>query len=240
MYGENQPGMQCVEFDALLGDALDGSLSGPERERFEAHRTACASCGPIFAEAQAGMEWLHALDEVEPPANLVHNILAATAGQTQAVPAAARPAENWWQRLAAPLRPVLAPVLQPKFAMAFAMAFFSITLLLNIAGVKARELKHVDLRPSALVRDYYETQGRLVKYYENLRFVYELESRMQQLKQATTPEDKPPVPEQQERKNKSGEPDRKYQNYSRDEAGAIMARLIEPAFARGGSARRHS
>jgi hypothetical protein len=229
-----------VEFDALLWNALDGDLSGPERERFEAHRATCASCGPIFAEAQAGMSWLHALDEVEPPATLVHHILVATTGQTQALPTAARPVESWWQRIAAPLRPVLAPVLQPKFATAFAMAFFSITLLLNIAGVSAKELKHVDLRPSALVRDYYETQGRLVKYYENLRFVYELESRVQQLKQATTPEDKAPAPERHEQKNKSGQPDRKYQNYSRDEVGATMARLFEPAFAHGGSARRNS
>lgn len=226
MYSESKHGMQCTEFDALLWEALDGSLGAAERERFQAHRAECASCGPMFAEAQAGRNFLRALDEVEPPGNLVHNILAATVGRVEAAPAA-RPRESWWERLRASVQPVLGPALQPKFVMSFAMAFFSITLLLNVAGFNAGELKHLDLRPSALVRGYYETQGRLVKYYENIRFVYEIESRVQQLKRATTPEEKTPAPEEKDRKNKGGEPDRKYQNYSREQEGVTIARYFE-------------
>jgi hypothetical protein len=218
--------MQCTEFDALLWEALEGSLGGAELERFQAHRAECASCGPMFAEAQAGRTLLRALDEVEPAANLLHNILAATVGRVEEAPAE-RPAESWWERLRARLQPVAGPVLQPKFVMSFAMAFFSITLLLNVAGINLGELKHVDLRPSALVRGYYETQGRLVKYYENIRFVYEIESRVQQLKRATTPEERTPAPEQKDRKEKGGEPDRKYQNYSRDQEGVTVARYFE-------------
>jgi hypothetical protein len=124
--------------------------------------------------------------------------------------------------------------------MSFAMAFFSITLLLNLAGVSLGELKHVDLRPSALVHGYYETQGRLVKYYENIRFVYEIESRVQQLKRVTTPEEKAPAPEQKDRK-KDGEPDRKNQNYSREQEGVTVARYFERMLdLEFGSARRLS
>jgi len=225
MHGEHQHGMQCVEFDALLWDALEGTLSRPEMERFEAHRFECASCGPIFAEAQAGMKWLHALPQADPPGNLVHNILAASSGQAKALPAVA-PRESWWQAVPRSLQPVAGPLLQPKVAMSVAMAFFSITLLLNVAGVKAAELKHLDLRPSALVRGYYETQGRLVKYYENIRFVYEIESRVQQLKRATTPA-QPPGPEQKHRKDRGGEPDRRFQNYSRDAERITIAGWLE-------------
>ena len=32
----------------------------------------------MFTEAEQGMRWLQTLEEVEPPKNLVHNILAAT------------------------------------------------------------------------------------------------------------------------------------------------------------------
>ena len=84
---ETKHGMECAEFEALVSDALDGDLkdkdgrlSAARRESFEAHRRACAVCGPLFADAQAGRQWLRALDEVEPPAHLVHNILAATSG----------------------------------------------------------------------------------------------------------------------------------------------------------------
>jgi Putative zinc-finger len=226
MYSQSKPGMQCAEFDALLWEALDGSLGAAEMARFQAHRTECASCGPMFAEAHSGRTFLRALDQVEPPANLVHNIMVATVGRVEAAPVA-RPRESWWERLRGSLRPVLGPALQPKFVMSFAMAFFSITLLLNVAGIDAGELKHLDLRPSALVRGYYETQGRLVKYYENIRFVYEIESRVQQLKRATTPEDKAPAPEHKDRKDKGGEPDRKYQNYSREQEGVTIARHFE-------------
>src|SRR5512146_1633065 len=118
MYGETQSGMQCLEFDALLADALDGALTGADRERFEAHKTSCSACGPLFAEAQLGRQWLGALREVEPPANLVHNILAATIGRVETAPDV-RPREDRWQRLRGWVQPVLAPILQPRFAMSF-------------------------------------------------------------------------------------------------------------------------
>ena len=34
MAGETKNGMQCAEFDALLNDALDGTLTGPRLESF--------------------------------------------------------------------------------------------------------------------------------------------------------------------------------------------------------------
>ena len=41
---------------------------------------ACPVCGPLLAEAEIGKRWLEKLVEVEPPAMLMHNILAATVG----------------------------------------------------------------------------------------------------------------------------------------------------------------
>ena len=35
-------------------------------------------CGPMLAQAREGMLLLRALPEVDPPKNMVHNILAAT------------------------------------------------------------------------------------------------------------------------------------------------------------------
>src|SRR5437868_10793600 len=126
-------GMQCHEFDGLLTDALDGLLSGTKLDRFQAHSRACPACGPLFAEAEAGRNWLKGLTEVEPPANLVANILASTTGvDTQRLRAEVRSAQphiSWLERLQASLsgyiEPIWATVRQPRFAMSFGMAFFA-------------------------------------------------------------------------------------------------------------------
>src|ERR1700758_427469 len=80
MPGETKNGMQCGEFEGLLSDALDQRLTGAKRESFQAHARVCAICGPLLSEAEAGQHWLKSLAEIEPPANLVHNILASTTG----------------------------------------------------------------------------------------------------------------------------------------------------------------
>ena len=72
--------MQCSEFDALLSQAIDGTLSGERLEAFEAHGRKCQLCGPMLFDAEAGRSWLKSLEDVEPPAALVNNILLATSG----------------------------------------------------------------------------------------------------------------------------------------------------------------
>ena len=235
MYGETQSGMQCAEFDALLSDALDGALTGAVRERFEAHRASCPACGPMFAEVRTGYRMLHGLEEVEPPPMLVHNILAATTGHLETT-APARPAgESWTQKLLRWTQPVFGTVRQPRFAMSFGMAFFSVSLMLHVSGVKVADFRHVDLRPSAIAKTFYETQGKLVKYYENIRVVYEIESRVQQLKRATgsaeTPTTPAPKEQKQQQKGGSNSNDKDYRNYSREKDAVTVADNFAAALA---------
>jgi hypothetical protein len=229
---EGTSGLTCAEFDALMTDAFDGLLTPASQQSFDAHRLQCPTCGPLFREAEAGMSWLHTLAEVEPPASLIHNILAATTVQTSAAIAAA-PKLGWKQRLSEVWADVLAPfralVAQPRMAMTGAMALFSVSLSLNLAGVKLGDLRHMDLRPSALKEQvtmkYYETTSRVVKYYENIRLVYEVESRLQELKRATTTE---PEPEQRPRdRNKTEnekDKERKQNYYSMDRPKVQLAK----------------
>ncbi len=70
--------------------------------------------------------------------------------------------------------------------MTAAMAFFSIALTLNLAGVRLTDLRLADLRPKAM-RSYMERQLTMasvpiVRYYDHLRFVYEVESRVRELR----------------------------------------------------------
>ena len=233
MPGETKNGMQCAEFDALLNEVLDATLTGPRLEGFQAHARICAVCGPLFAEADAGRRWLKSLAEVEPPAYLVQNILLATTGHESKRADVRHPAGNsWTDSLTAWLRPIFAPALsmsrQPRFAMSFGMAFFSLSISLSLAGVKVSDVRHVDLRPSAIKRTYYETTGRAVKYYENIRFVYEIESRVREFKKVTAPAEPNPKEQKQEKKdnNTSGQPEpRQERNYSQGENQPVLASL---------------
>lgn len=193
MDGETKIRMQCAEFEAMLTEALDGTLSTADEARFQAHLAACSSCAPLFHEAEAGVKWLAALkeDEAEPPAMMVENILRATIG-TSPIPKAVSETKPWWERLKEipVLSPVFQTVFQPRFAMGFGMAFFSIMMLLDLAGIQLKNLRYIDLRPSAIVTAYYQTTGKIVKYWENIRFVYKIESQINDLKNAATPDKK--------------------------------------------------
>ena len=230
-------GMQCSEFDALLSQAIDGTLSGERLTAFEAHGRVCQLCGPLLSEAEAGHGWLKALEEAEPPANLVTNILLRTSGvvTSRSHVATGATTVTWMDRVREWAEMIYSPVVaaarQPRFAMSFGMAFFTLSVTLSLAGVRLGDLRHVDLRPSAIRRSYYETSGRVVKYYENIRFVYEIQARVRQFKEATAPTQAPPEPNNNDRKDKtknntSGQPEQKQErNYSQEGSQPVFASL---------------
>src|SRR5215475_6500149 len=122
MAPQEHNGMQCNEFDALLADAIDKMLTGPKAEAFLAHGKTCPLCGPLLAEAEIGKHWLKQLVEVEPPAMLMHNILASTIGIDTARLASAAPVRATWleqmiERARMLITPVFGVVRQPRFAM---------------------------------------------------------------------------------------------------------------------------
>jgi hypothetical protein len=237
MPGETNNGMQCNEFEAVLFDALDQKLRGGALERFRAHARACSKCGPMFSEVEAGQHWLKSLTQVRPPANLVNDILAATSGiQSYRLQSgvAAQPQTPLGERIRewadSLLTPAWGTVRQPRFAMSFGMAFFSLSVALSVAGVKPGDLKQADLSRTGLRRTYYTTSARVVKYYENIRLVYEIESKVQEIKKVAQPaapkEDK--ERERNHKNNTSGEPEpRQERNYSRDENQPVLASAPE-------------
>ncbi len=224
-------GMQCHEFDSLLTDALDGVLTGLQLDRFQAHARTCSACGPLFAEVEAGRNWLKDLTEVEPPVSLVTNILASTTGvDTQRLRvnvSAPQPRVTWVEKAQAwafeAMQPIWGTVRQPRFAMSFGMAFFSLSVALSVLGVKPADLRQVSLRPAAIRHTYYNTQARVVRYYENIRFVYEVESRVRELKRNVTPAE--PAPEKKDHKNDTTQqPEQKQErNYSQTENHLVLA-----------------
>jgi hypothetical protein len=134
---------------------------------------------------------------------------------------------SWWERAQAwasgAMQPIWGTVRQPRFAMSFGMAFFSLSVALSVLGVKPADLRSVSLRPAAIRHTYYNTQARVVRYYENIRFVYEVESRVRELKRNVTPAE--PAPAKKEHKNDTTQqPEQKQdRNYSQNENHLILA-----------------
>ena len=181
----------CGQCEAMLADALDGTLNPQEQAIFEAHIATCGPCEAMLADARRGAAWLEMLRDPrpEPPSELLERILIQTSGlpvmsvpDTVAHPSGSAVAigypqhVGWRARLAAILQGST-PV-QPRLAMTMAMAFFSIALTMNLTGVR---LRGSDLTPSGLRRTFYRANARVVQYYEGLRVVYELESRVHDL-----------------------------------------------------------
>jgi hypothetical protein len=111
-------------------------------------------------------------------------------------PAAAPAAISFRQRLTNlfKLEGVRHSLMQPRLAMTAAMAFFSIALTLNLTGVRITELRARDFTPAAIKRTFYNTNARVMRTFDNMRVVYELESRVRDLQRSSDNETATPAP----------------------------------------------
>ncbi len=198
--GEPTRVLRCDEWENLMADALDGTLSPADAAAFSRHQDECALCSQMLKETQQGKSWMQYLvEEPQVPEGLLEKILTRTSERSQqgvmpGVVAAVRPQpirSAWYRR---PM-PVLRQVFEPRLMMTAAMAFFSIALTLNLTGIKLTELHAADLQPSrmkaTLTRQYYSTNEQVMKYYENLRVVYEMEARVRELRRSSEQEPAP-------------------------------------------------
>jgi hypothetical protein len=231
MNNEPKHGMACSEFEALLADALDSAIAADSRQAFDEHGRSCAVCGPLLAEALEGMLMVRGLAELEPPKNLVHNILAATSRKEATAEQIAEEAKlGWMERLRRSLKPQVGGLLHSRFAMSFAMAFFSLSITLTLAGVKITDVKNMVENPSMLrknaVLGFTHVEAKVTSYYENLRLVYQVQAKVRELKKNTAPVSEPGGNRQQNRKSapENGRP--KDENYSMERDDSLIAQTF--------------
>jgi len=198
--------MVCAVCEAMCPEAVDGTLTAAEQKAFDKHVAGCVACTKELAEAHRGAAWMQMLKghKPEPPAALLHRILAETTGAVAAqavaaptvlvpayqVPAfvpAARP--SGWSVQWASFRERLSETFslqqmsfQPRLAMTAAMAFFSIALTLNLTGVRVKDFRAEMLRPSSLQRSVADATASATRSFQNLRVVYEFESRVSDMR----------------------------------------------------------
>jgi hypothetical protein len=184
----------CGQWETLLADALDGLLRPEDEKTFTGHMATCAACTALFEESRRGREWLEFLStEPEVPEGLLDKILAATGpGQVAGYglvtgSSDVLPIPQPWQRPGFMAR--VRRFAEPRLMMTAAIAFFSIALTLNLTGVRLSDLRIANLRPTA-IRSFMERRltmasTPIIRYYDHLRLVYEVQSRMRELRRST-------------------------------------------------------
>lgn len=173
--------MTCVEFEVLLADYLDGTLSAAESAAFEQHASACAGCQQFLEDASRGAQFLKQADDITPPAELITRI-AFQAPRRRVKDPFER--EGMWRKFA---NKWLQPILQPRLAMGMAMTILSFAMLERCTGMRIQRIEPADLNPVRIwgnVEDkVIRAKDRTVKYYENLKWVYEIETRLKVFEQ---------------------------------------------------------
>ena len=218
----------CGLWETLLADALDGLLKPEDESNFTAHMAVCPACTALFDEARKGREWLMFLSpEPEAPEGLLNRILAQT-GPGQVAGYGLVTGGNVLQMPPAWQRPGFVGHLrrfaEPRLLMTAAMAFFSISLTLYMTGFRFSDVRLANLRPTA-VRSFMERRltmasTPIIRYYDHLRFVYEVESRMRELRRSTQGEGQGEENQQKPKDAAPASPGESRQSPSRKDGGS--------------------
>jgi anti-sigma factor RsiW len=176
----------CAEFEILVADYCDDTLLPADRAAVEEHAASCSNCREFLRDVLTGYYAGQRLAqsgaaEVQPPPELITR-LAQEAPLGRVRSTAER--QTWISRISDSW---LRPLLQPRFAMGMAMTILSFGLLERCTGLPAQHLTPADLSPvrvwSGLETRVIRLKDRGVKYYENIRLVYEVEIQLHQLEQ---------------------------------------------------------
>jgi anti-sigma factor RsiW len=167
--------MNCAEFESILADYVDGTLGARERAAVDLHAAECANC----------REFMERVEEVDAPAELITRIAyQAPRGRSHD----ALDVFGFWPELKAKwIDPWMQPLLQPRLAMGMAMTVLSFSMLARCTGAPVQHLQAADLNPAKVLANLEDrvlrARDRVVKNYENLRVVYEIESRLNEMQQ---------------------------------------------------------
>jgi len=171
--------MKCAEFEVLLSDALDGIISANDQARLDEHARVCPACADLAADCGAAIAFLAQVETVEPPVALVDRLIA----QAPVTPAH-RPHHEHKSKWAAVFGGWFGPLLQPRLAMGMAMTILSFSMVGRVLGLQERQLTMADLEPSRVVATLdlkiHRAWDRAVKYYENVRLVYVIQSQLRE------------------------------------------------------------
>jgi hypothetical protein len=175
--------MNCAELEELICEYVDGALSADRKAEVERHLQDCPGCAELARDSAAALGFMERAAEVEPPPELITRILFDPPwahGKPQASSPASLNASsqraggkrrNWFSNL-------LSPLLQPRLAMGMAMTILSFSILSRFVPIQ--QLHPGDLKPAevwaGLDDRAHRAFARTLKYYENLKVVYQIQT----------------------------------------------------------------
>ncbi len=174
--------MNCADVEILLADYVDGTLAADGKAALDSHLSTCPTCRELARDVTGAVAFMERASEVTAPPELVTRILFEISSGPSHL--AVKP--SWVRRIFGNRigGKYLEPVLQPRYAMGMAMTLLSFAMLGRFAGIEVRHLTPSDLDPvkiwTAAEDRATRTWQRGVKYYESLRLVYEIESRVKE------------------------------------------------------------
>ncbi len=156
--------MNCADCEILICDYVDGALPAARAAEVRAHLAQCPLCAELARDSAAAVEFIARAETVEPPPELITRILfEAPWNKGKAKQSALRKA----------IAGLLSPILQPRFAMGMAMTILSLSLLFRYVSPAPASPAKI----WANVEDHaYRTWVRTVKFYDNLKFVYQIQT----------------------------------------------------------------
>lgn len=176
--------MNCTQFEAALADYLDGAIAPAGRSAVDEHAAACAGCREFMQDAAAGARLLASAPDIAVPPDLITRIAYQAPNGRLRHPLdkpglLTRIGAKWLQ-----------PLLQPRFAMGMAMTVLSFAMLQKCTGIQVQRIQVSDLSPLRIWNGFDDklmrTKDRAIKYYENVRLVYEIESRLRDMEAPQT------------------------------------------------------
>jgi len=179
----------CTFTEERLSDYLEGKLSPAETAAFSGHTAICANCTETVAQVSTLVNRMHEIEGVEEPPLLVAKILDATLGPRTRT-------ESWRQWFG-----WISILWQPRFAMGLAAAVASVVIVSYAAGLTPAKLKKADLSPANVLRSAnrqaHLTYARGAKFVNDLRVVYEIQSKLQPEPEPMPVSNPAPAPQQE-------------------------------------------
>jgi hypothetical protein len=174
--------MTCAELEILLCDYVDGTLHAGERTALESHLSGCAACKQLAEDVAGATAFMGRAAEVNPPAELMTRILHhAPSGRRASIEERTSLSASWIKRL---FGGFVQSVLQPRYVMGMAMTILSFSMLARFAHIDPRQLRPADLDPVKVWQGIddrsHRVWDRTMKYYDNLRLVIEVQSRLKE------------------------------------------------------------
>jgi len=170
--------MNCAAIETLICDYVDGTLAPDARATVERHLAECPACAELARDSAAAVAFIERAADVEPPPELITRLLFDAPWSKGKPKSKVRP---WVAAL-------LSPILQPRFAMSMAFTVLSLAMLAHLllpGGLRQPSMS--DLEPSriwaGLEQNVYRAWARSVKYYDNLKVVYQIQTTLREWQQ---------------------------------------------------------